>query len=88
MLDISNKVSYAYLGSNAPTPQRASSKRRIDGPAGGAEIGGMIGMVQGHSRPVESGSRKMEVTMWEFLAECLVSLLAVILFWRMAWRGK
>ena len=30
-----------------------------------AEIGGMIGMVQGHSRPVESGSRKMEAVMWE-----------------------
>ena len=45
-------------------------------------------MVQGHSRPVESGSRKMEVTMWEFLAEVLVTLLALLLFWRLAWNGQ
>jgi hypothetical protein len=30
----------------------------------------------------------MEVTMWEFLAECLVTVLALLIFWRLAWRGK
>ena len=89
MLDIFHKVSYAYSQINRTHPSASVQKTGMKGPGGGSgDRRKESGWCKDTLSPVESGSRKMEVTMWEFLAECLVSLLAVILFWRMAWRGK
>ena len=88
MLDISNKVSYAYLRSKHPPlferPEDRDEGTRRRGRDQSKESGWCKDTLVRSSPAPE----KMEVTMWEFLAEVLVTALAVIMFWRLAWNGQ